>query len=61
MKDAICFLCENLYDSIEEAEVCERSHEAETVTAPPERERERLDDDGRDYSDPGDYLRGYED
>lgn len=58
-KDAICFICENLYDSIEEAEVCERSHDAEA-----EREavnpRQRGDDDGVEYGHPGDRLAGRE-
>lgn len=51
MKDAICFICENLYDSIEEAEVCERSHETQPVAVNP---REKGDDDGIEYADPRD-------
>jgi hypothetical protein len=52
MKDAICFICENLYDSLEEAEVCERSHE--------QNQREKHDDDGVEYADPRDYRDGLE-
>lgn len=50
-----CFVCEKRYAEIEEAEVCEQSH------ATPARERERGEDDGRDDSHPGNYIKGYED
>lgn len=49
-----CFLCEKRYAEIEEAEVCERSHED------PAYERERYEDDGRQYADPRDYREGRE-
>lgn len=49
-----CMLCEKRYSEMEEAEVCERSHEQ------PSRERERFEDDGREYGHPGDFLRGLE-
>lgn len=49
-----CLLCEKLYAEIEDAEVCERSH------AQPERERDRYEDDGLEYSDPRDFRDGRE-
>lgn len=50
-----CFLCDRLYAELEEAETCEREHDD------PAYEREKHEDDGRLYSDPGDFKRGYED
>ena len=40
-----CMVCEKLYAEIEQAEVCERSHE---------NPREKGDDDGVEYADPRD-------
>ena len=74
-KQWTCFLCDKLYAELEEAEMCERAHglehdawcgcdecRAERIADTAEDyERERYADDGRDYSDPGDFLRGYED
>lgn len=49
----VCFLCETRYAELEEAEVCERSHGKQAM-----REREKHEDDGREYGHPDDYRRG---
>lgn len=53
----ICFICENIFDALEEAEVCERSHAHEVIATNP---REKHDDDGVEYADPRDFRDGLE-
>jgi len=54
-----CPACQNEAESHEPScRVCGYEFRGEWEGEP---ERERYDDDGRDYADPGDFLRGYED
>lgn len=65
MTDFFCPVCENVYELQSEAESCCHGAECDCEDCQIERacdtERERYADDGRDYADPGDFLRGYED
>lgn len=47
-----CLICERWYAEMEDADVCEQSHE--------ENPRDKYDDDGRLYADPRDYRDGLE-
>lgn len=50
-KGFACLVCEKPYHELEDAEVCERSHE---------NPREKHDDDGVEYADPRDFRNGLE-
>ncbi len=57
MTDYLCPVCENIYDTPEDAAECCAEPQPEWD----ERDgRERGDDDGREYGHPGDRLRGIE-
>ena len=54
-KGFICFVCDKRYHELEDAEVCEQSHGKQAI-----REREKHEDDGREYGDPRDFRDGLE-
>lgn len=64
MPDFTCPTCENVYDTIAEAACCCHGPDCDCDDCQMERaedtERERYEDDGREYGHPGDFMKGWE-